>query len=113
MTAADDWDRLIHGLLAGDGEAARQFCAEYGDALRRLADKHLPAGLRRRVGPEDVAQSACRTFLRRARAGEFRLPDSAALWQLLCAITLTKAPEQARFHLRQMQAWLGRFFEMP
>jgi RNA polymerase sigma-70 factor, ECF subfamily len=101
VTAADDWDRLIHGLRRGDGEAARRFCADYGDALRRLADKHLPAGLRRRVGPEDVAQSACRTFLRRAGGGEFQLADTEALWRLLCAITLTKVREQTRFHLRQ------------
>ena len=101
MTPADDWDRLIAGLRDGDGEAARQFCAQYGQALQRLADKHLPAGLRRRVGPEDVAQSACRTFLRRAGGGEFQLPDSEALWRLLCAITLTKVKEQTRFHLRQ------------
>jgi RNA polymerase sigma factor (sigma-70 family) len=97
----ENWDRLIVGLRDGDGEAARQFCAQYGDALQRLADRHLPAGLRRRVGPEDVAQSACRTFLRRAGGGEFQLPDSEALWRLLCAITLTKVREQTRFHLRK------------
>ena len=101
MTPAEDWDRLIAGLRDGDGEAARLFCARYGDALHRLAEKHLPAGLRRRVGPEDVAQSACRTFLRRAGGGEFQLADSEALWRLLCAITLTKVKEQTRFHLRQ------------
>src|SRR5262249_34389478 len=50
---------------------------------------------------EDVAQSACRTFLRRARGGEFQLADSEGLWRLLCAITLSKIREQTRFHLRQ------------
>ena len=57
--------------------------------------------MRRRIGALDVVQSACRTFLRRARIGEFRLEDSEALWRLLCAITLTKAREQSRFHQRR------------
>ena len=46
-------------------------------------------------------QSACRTFLRRAKGGEFQLEDSEGLWRLLCAITLTKIREQTRYHLRK------------
>ncbi|MBY0514159.1 MAG: sigma-70 family RNA polymerase sigma factor [Gemmataceae bacterium] len=92
---------FIRGLRDGDPSAVRAFCDRYGDALRRIADLRLPANRRRRVGADDVVQSACCTFLRRVRAGEFHLPDSAALWQLMCAITLTKLREQARFHLRQ------------
>jgi RNA polymerase sigma factor (sigma-70 family) len=95
------WQRLIHGLRAGDCVVVQEFCEQYGALLHRLADKHLPHGLRRRVGPEDVVQSACRTFLRRAQGGEFQLGDSEDLWRLLCAITLTKVREQARFHLRK------------
>lgn len=95
------WQRLIKGLRDGNRQVVNDFCLQYGDPLNRLADKHLPAGLRRRIGPEDVVQSACRTFLRRAQVGEFQLADSDDLWRLLCAITLTKVREQARFHLRQ------------
>lgn len=102
MTLDDgDWSALIAGLRDGNADAAQRFCDRFGPALLRLADRRLPEGLRRRVGPEDVVQSACRTFLRRAKGGEFRLPDSESLWQLLCAITLTKVREQARYHLRQ------------
>ena len=103
MNAGDEdgWRRLIDGLRAGDDRIVREFCDQYGEALHRVAERRLPAGVRRRVGPEDVVQSACRTFLRRARGGEFQLADSEALWRLLCAITLTKAREQTRFHLRQ------------
>jgi RNA polymerase sigma factor (sigma-70 family) len=102
MTERDDgWQRLIQGLRDGDPQMAREFYEGYGDALHRLAEKHLPAALRRRVGPEDVVQSACRTFLRRARGGEFLLGDGGGLWRLLCAITLTKVRQQTRFHLRR------------
>jgi RNA polymerase sigma-70 factor, ECF subfamily len=60
--------------------------------------------MRRRVGPETITQSVCRSFLRRARAGEFQLADSEGLWRLLCAITLTKVNEHVRFHRRQKRA---------
>ena len=91
----------------GRGAAQRQ---PVGDpallpAIRRcaraLGRAQLASGLRRRVGADDVAQSACRTFLRRAQIGEFELSDSEGLWGLLCAITLTKVREQTRFHLRE------------
>jgi RNA polymerase sigma factor (sigma-70 family) len=106
----DRWRRLIDGLRAGDGRVIQEFCDQYGGPLHRLADKHLAAGLRRRVGPEDVVQSACRTFLRRAKGGEFHLVDSESLWRVLCAITLTKVREQARFHRRQKR---GLDLEQP
>lgn len=99
--SAQRWDRLITGLRGGDPRVAHEFWNQYGQLLHDLADRHLAAGLRRRVGPEDVVQSACRTFLRRAQIGEFKLDDSEGLWRLLCAITLTKIREQARFHKRQ------------
>jgi RNA polymerase sigma factor (sigma-70 family) len=99
--AEDPWQRLIQGLREGNRPIVQEFCAQYGTLLQQLAEKHLEQGLRRRVGPEDVVQSACRSFLRRARAGEFQLGDSESLWQLLCAITLTKVHEQARFHRRR------------
>lgn len=102
MTSDDDrWQALIQGLRDGDSLVLEQFCARYGDQLHRIAEKRMPARLQRRIGPEDIAQSACRTFLRRAREGQFHLRDSEQLWSLLCAITLTKLREQARFHLRK------------
>jgi RNA polymerase sigma-70 factor (ECF subfamily) len=102
--AEDPWQRLVHGLREGNRPLIQEFCERYGTPLQQLADKHLPEGLRRRVGAEDVVQSACRSFLRRARAGEFQLADSESLWRLLCAITLTKVHEQARFHRRQKRS---------
>src|SRR5262249_15594278 len=95
------WQRFIQGLRDGDSRIVTEFCGEYGGLMHELAERHLAPGLRRRVGPEDVVQSACRTLLRRAKNGEFQLADSAGLWRLLCAITLTKIREQARFHLRK------------
>jgi len=98
------WQRLIDGLRAGEPQIVREFCVQYGTLLEQLADKHLSSAMHRRVGPDDVAQSVCRTFLRRAQEGQFQLADNADLWRLLCAITLTKVREQMRFHLRQRRA---------
>jgi RNA polymerase sigma-70 factor (ECF subfamily) len=61
----------------------------------------MAPALQRRTGPEDVVQSVCRTFLRRAKLGEFQFSQSDDLWRLLCAITLTKVRQHARFHLRK------------
>jgi RNA polymerase sigma factor (sigma-70 family) len=69
--------------------------------LHQIAAKHMTDRLARRVGPEDVVQSACRTFFRRVQVGQLQLNDSESLWRLLCAITLTKIREQARYHSRQ------------
>jgi RNA polymerase sigma-70 factor, ECF subfamily len=98
---------LIAGLRAGDRECVRWFCDRYGKLLHQLADRHLPGPLRRRLGPEDVVQSVCRTFFRRAQAGEFKFADSANLWALLCALTLAKVQEQIRFHRRKKRG-IGR-----
>jgi len=104
MTENEHWNRLINGLRAGDSRIEYEFWQRYGEPLQRLAEQRLSPQLQARVGPEDVVQSACRTFLRRTRGGEFQLADSSALWQLLCAITLTKVREQARFHRRHKRS---------
>src|SRR5262245_38738866 len=95
------WQHLIRGLRDGDPRCTQEFWDRYGPALYRLAEGKLNQRLRRRVSPEDVAHSACRTFLRRAQLGQYKLSDSEDLWRLLCAITLNKARDQIRYHSRQ------------
>jgi len=94
-------DPMLTALRDGDSLAVARFIREYGPLLERIAEKHMAAGLKRRVGADDVAQSVCRTFVRRAGIGEFQIPDAESLWSLLVAITVTKVREQARFHRRQ------------
>lgn len=100
-------DDLLRGLRAGDNAAVAEFCRQYGGIVEQLAEKHLGGALRRRVGADDVAQSVCRTFVMRAARGEFVLEDGGDLWRLLCAITLTKVREQARFHGREKRGMQG------
>ena len=103
----------LNALVEGDERAVAEFWQTYGDRLNRLADRHLSPRLQRRVESDDVIQSVCRTFFRRAREGQFELPDAEALWRLLCVITLNKCRLLARFHgrarrgLDREQPWNG------
>ena len=100
----DQTQWMIDGLRSGDDVVIRAFVERYGRSLERVADKNIATQMGRRFGADDIVQSVCRTFVRRAQQGEFQLDDSESLWRLLCAITLTKVRENARFHLRQKRS---------
>jgi RNA polymerase sigma factor (sigma-70 family) len=99
-----EWQRMIDGLRRGDEDVLAEFCDRYATALARVAEHNIAPALRRRFGGETVAQSACCSFLMRAREGRFEIPDSESLWRLLCAITLRKVREKVRFHSRRRRA---------
>jgi RNA polymerase sigma-70 factor, ECF subfamily len=101
---AADSKYWIHQLIEGDPEAESEFWETYAPVIRRLADHHLATGLKRRVDADDVLQSVCRTFFRRARYGRFELGSSDELLRLLCAVTLTKVKQHVRFHLRKRRS---------
>ncbi len=94
------WRDWLSRLAEGEDQVVAEFWTAYGGRLQGLAAQHLKAGLKRRVDPEDIVQSACRTFLRRLHTGDFELEGAENLWRLLCVITLAKARSQARFHQR-------------
>ncbi len=105
----DHWQHLIKGLRAGENSSVREFCDRYGGIMRPVADKHLSPKVKRRVEADDVVQSVFRTFFRRAKVGQFQLPDSDSLWRLLCAITLTKVREQGASRAGPNADWGARF----
>jgi RNA polymerase sigma factor (sigma-70 family) len=98
MLSDERWQRLIDGLRAGDSRTEYEFWENYGPALQCLAEQYLSPKLQARIGSDDIVLSACRTFLRRMRLGEFHLDDSRALWRILTVITVRKVREQARYH---------------
>jgi len=73
-----------------DSSAARDLDERYRDRLCRLVEREMNRRFRRREDPEDVVQSALRTFCRRNALGEFRIDSSADLWRLLATITRHK-----------------------
>jgi hypothetical protein len=90
---------LAAGLAAGDPRAQEAVFRRYADRLARLAEGRLHHRLVGRVDPEDVTQSAFRTFFRRAADGRFHIDSSAQVWGLLARITLRKARGEVRRHL--------------
>jgi RNA polymerase sigma factor (sigma-70 family) len=92
-------DALSAELMArwrdGDEQAAGELFRRYAERLLALARSRLSTWLARHVDPEDVVQSAYRSFFTGARDGRFDLRRSGDLWRLLVAITLHKLQRQA------------------
>jgi RNA polymerase sigma-70 factor (ECF subfamily) len=87
-------EQLFKRYTSGDSEAADAIFDRYVRRLVGLAGQRLAPALRRRVDPEDVVQSAMRSFFVHARAGDYVLARSGDLWRLLAAITLHKLRDQ-------------------
>lgn len=77
--------------------------ARFADRLLRLAQSRMPARLRRRVDPEDIIQSAFRSFFARNEDGQFEFQEFPDVWKLLAAITFKKVQQSLRFHERQQR----------
>ncbi len=63
-----------------------------------LARGHLNARLQYKVEPEDVVQSAYKSFFLRYGEGALAAEGWDGLWGLLTTITLRKCADRARFH---------------
>ncbi len=97
-TGGADSIALLDLYQAGHSQAAAELFDRYVARLVALARSRLSGGLRRRVDPEDVVQSAYRSFFVRAAEGDFALRQSGDLWRLLAQITLNKLRKQAERH---------------
>lgn len=99
-----DWQKIIEGLRSGNEPMVREFYSRYGPLLHGIADRRLAPEMQRRFDADDVIQSTFRTFFRRAKIGYFQFDDNQRLWNLLCAITLTKLREKLRYHSRKSRS---------
>ncbi len=81
-----------------DEAAAEEMFRRYAARLTALARSRLSRALAARVDPEDVVQSAYRSFFRLADGGDVLLCASGDLWRLLVRITLRKVCRSARRH---------------
>jgi RNA polymerase sigma-70 factor (ECF subfamily) len=85
-------------LRAGQEGAARQVFERFVRRLIRLARRQFDATLRRKVEPEDVVQSAYKSFFLRYSAGQVEAHDWDSLWGLLAVITLRKCFRRVAYH---------------
>ncbi|HEX5104922.1 MAG TPA: sigma-70 family RNA polymerase sigma factor [Pirellulaceae bacterium] len=95
---------LLRRLHAGDEAAAEAVFERYADRLTRLAQSRLTVRLASRIDPEDIVQSAYRSFFVAARAGRFRVRSGGDLWRLLVEVTLHKLYRQAAHHGAQRRS---------
>lgn len=99
MSADEDSVKLIARWKEGDQAAAEAIFDRYVSRLTALVRKRIGARLQRRVDPEDVLQSAYRSFFRKSQQDEFeKLDDGDDMWRLLAAITINKLLSQCAFH---------------
>jgi RNA polymerase sigma-70 factor (ECF subfamily) len=81
-----------------DDAAAQELFRRFAHQLIALAHRHIDAGLRHKVDPEDVVQSAYKSFFYRYGDGKLEVVNWNSLWGLLTLITVRKCAERAAYH---------------
>lgn len=95
---SDSFATFLARLHSQDDAAAQELFARFAHQLIVLADQHIAAGLRHKVDPEDVVQSAYKSFFSRYSAGNLEVVNWNSLWGLLTLITLRKCADRAAYH---------------
>src|SRR5262245_66420512 len=88
---------LIRLRDQGD-HAAQELFGRFAHQLIALAHRHIGGGLRHKVDPEDVVQSAYKSFFFRYGAGKLDVVNWNSLWGLLTLITVRKCAERVAYH---------------
>src|SRR4051812_42811714 len=97
MTDAETFDRVMARLRSGEAAAAREVFDRFASRLVALARGRFNRLLARKVDPEDVVQSAYKSFFVRHRAGKLEVGDWDGLWNLLTLITLRKCVDRVEY----------------
>jgi RNA polymerase sigma-70 factor, ECF subfamily len=101
MTRDDLFSDLMVRLRQGDQDAATLVFERFSARLLRLALKHLDPAICPKVDPEDLIQSAFRSFFNRQVSGHFEeLGSWDELWNLLLVITLRKCANKNKYFQR-------------
>jgi RNA polymerase sigma-70 factor (ECF subfamily) len=93
--------RLLARLRSGEDAAAREVFERFAGRLVALARGRFNRLLARKVDPEDVVQSAFKSFFVRHRAGKLDARSWDGLWNLLTLITLRKCADRAEYFLAE------------
>jgi RNA polymerase sigma-70 factor (ECF subfamily) len=89
---------LLAQVRAGADEAAEELFARYAERLIALVRVHLSEKFAARFDPEDVVQTALRSFFCGVREGRYLLHHSGDLWRLLASIARHKLQHQVARH---------------
>src|SRR5438105_4475314 len=94
----DSFADFLNRLRAHDDAAAHELFRRFAHQLLALARRRINAGLRHKVDPEDVVQSAYKSFFHRYGEGKLEAVNWNSLWGLLTLITVRKCAERAAYH---------------
>lgn len=89
---------LYRRVQEKDSDAACELFNRYVERLMALVRVRLSSKLARRIDPEDVIQSAYRSFFAGTADGRFEVTQSGDLWKLLAAVTVNKLHRQIGHH---------------
>lgn len=88
---------LLTRLHSDEDAAARDVFNRYSRQLIALTRRQFEARLAHRIDPEDVVQSAFKSFFIRHREGKLRVGDWDNLWALLSLITRRKCADRVEY----------------
>lgn len=94
---------LLRQFEAGEDDAATGLYFRYANRLLALTRNQMSPVLQRRVEADEIVQSVFRSFFRRARAGQYDVPEGNELWSLLLVMTLNKIRKKADYHTAQQR----------
>jgi RNA polymerase sigma-70 factor (ECF subfamily) len=93
----DSFADLLNRLYSDEDAAARDVFQRYSRRLIAVTRRHIGPGLAHRVDPEDVVQSAFKSFFLRHREGKLRVGDWDNMWGLLALITRRKCADRVEY----------------
>jgi RNA polymerase sigma-70 factor (ECF subfamily) len=112
MTATDSFAGLLERLHSDEDAAARDVHRRYSRQLIALTRRQIERRLAHRIDPEDVVQSALKSFFVRHRDEKVRVGNWNALWGLLALITRRKCADRVEY-LRAGRRDVGREVSAP
>ena len=99
MAEDDSFAAWRESLGTDRNQAGIEIWNRFAARLNQLAADRIHAKVRRLVDPDDILQTAYRTFVRNCDRSAFNLTDWAGLWGLLVTITVRKCIRANQRHL--------------
>src|SRR5262245_66516404 len=100
MSQNESFAELMDRLRSGEDAAAREVFGRFAARLVGLARRNLGGHLAVKVDPEDVVQSAYKSFFLRQRDGGLEVVSWDGLWGVLTMITVRKCADRAAYYQR-------------
>jgi RNA polymerase sigma-70 factor (ECF subfamily) len=94
----DSFAEFLTRLHSQEDDATKELFVRFANRLIALARGHIGAQLKHKVDPEDIVQSAYKSFFCRYGKGNLDVANWTSLWGLLTLITVRKCAERAAYH---------------